>query len=254
MAEPTCGCQPGDVSTETVAKTVDAQIASLDPQRAAAFTGLQTIRAARAAGYTREQARLALKHGADSPRVAALADKARFNTGLRRDLQFELARSQTEVPSVDKDGYVFHGFVRDLAGQAVPRLTLALYDEQGNWIQALGYGCTDERGYFILRYQPGKNGADAVNRAPASFQLNPTGGSPAAAKIHVLDAKQTTLQIEKQPLYPQPGEVDFRLIILGADSAPCTPPTTSTKPGDPAPATPTTTPPTPSVPIPTAPA
>jgi hypothetical protein len=40
----------------------------------------------------------------------------------------------------------------------------------------------------------------------------------------VLDSKKNTLQIEKQPLYPQLGSIDFRIIILGGQSAPCTPP------------------------------
>jgi hypothetical protein len=266
MAESTCGCQPDDVSTESVAKTVDNQVANLDPQRAAALTGLQTARAARGAGYAREQKRLALKYGPEHPRVTALAQKTRFNEGLQRDLDFEVARAGTETPTVDKDGYVFHGFVRDLKGRGVPGLTVALYDANGNWIRRLGFGCTDERGYFLMRLQgesttttppvdapttttaPTATGAPPATTAPPStttapvativdaphlttspFQPVSVGRAAAAAtrmaaRIYVLDAKQTTLQVEKDPLYPEPGAVDFRIIILGAETAPCTPP------------------------------
>jgi hypothetical protein len=244
MAEQTCGCQPGDVSTETVAQTVDNQIGNLDPQRAEALTGLQAVRATRAAGYTREQKRLALKYGADSPRVAALADKIQFNDGLRRDLDFEVARAKTDTPTVDKDGYVFHGFVRDVKGQGLPRLTVALYDANGNWIRELGYGCTDERGYFLMRYQRGKTDpAGGTNPTFAAFKASATGGTTTsrtqpAARIYVLDAQQTTLHVEPEPLYPKLGEVDFRIIILGAETAPCTPP--PDKPGEPQPPKPTT--------------
>lgn len=246
MAEQTCGCQPGDVSTETVAKTVETQIANLDPQRTEAFTGLQAVRTGRATGYAREQKRLALKYGAESPQVAVVAQKIRFNDGLRRDLHFEAARANTETPTVDKDGYVFHGFVRDLKGKGVPRLTVALYDEKGNLIREVGFGCTDDRGYFILRYQRGKTDQPGdVKATLASF--HPTaagrtaGGRAATAaatttqarisvRIYVLDASQQTLHVEKDPLHPQLGQVDFRIIILGAGTAPCSPP--PDKPGE----------------------
>lgn len=230
MAEETCGCNAADVSTEAVSKTVDQQLASLDPQRAEAFTQLQTVRAARGAGYEREQKRLVLKYGADSPRVATLADKAGFNAGLRRDLTFEVARSQTETPTVDKDGYVFHGFVRDLKGQAVPRLTVALYDESGNWIREIGYGCTDERGYFLMRFPSGQKGQSRAAKSRVAMFTNATGIATGTApqkplvKIYVLDAKKTTLHVEKEPLQPERGQVDFRIIVLGAEGGCCTEP------------------------------
>jgi Helix-hairpin-helix domain len=237
MAESPCSCQPVDISTESVSTTLENQIASLDPQRAEAFTRLQTVRQARAAGYAREQKRLALKYGKNSPQVVALAEKVRFNNGLRRDVDFEVARAKTETPVVDRTGYVFHGFVRDRKGDAVPRLTIALYDENANWIRELGYGCTDERGYFVMRYQ--RSQTQPVE-APiflrrAADQVKPI------ARIYVLDSKKATLQIEKKPLCPQLGEVDFRIIILGAETAPCTPPPPEA--GEPAPPpTPTSTP------------
>jgi predicted flap endonuclease-1-like 5' DNA nuclease len=239
MAErTTCGCGPVDVPADQVSKTVDEQLASLDPQRADAFDKLLSVRAARGAGYAREQKRLARKYGPDHPRVAALADKIRFNDGLRRDVGFEAARARIESPAVDKTGYVFHGFVRDRAGQGVPRLTIALYDETGNWIRELGYGCTDERGYFLMRYQR----AQTEPRVEAPIFLRRAAGeAKPVARIYVLDSKKATLQIEKQPLCPQLGEVDFRIIVLGAETAPCTPPPPEA--GEPAPPpTPTSTP------------
>jgi hypothetical protein len=240
MAEKTtCGCGPVDVPADQVSKTVDQQLASLDPQRADAFEGLRSTRAARGAGYAREQKRLARKYGADHPRVAALADKIRFNDGLRRDVGFEAARARIESPAVDKTGYVFHGFVRDRAGQGVPRLTIALYDENGNWIRELDYGCTDEHGYFRMQYQRGHTDPAAdpksafVPATAGSVKRAAANDSRPAARIYVLDSKKATLQIEKQPLYPQLGEVDFRIIILGAETSPCTPP--PPKAGEPAP-------------------
>jgi hypothetical protein len=102
-------------------------------------------------------------------------------------------------------GYALHGFVRrpDLTG--VPQLTVALYDENGHWIHELGYGCTEEDGYFHMRYQ-----GDPI--------------APGAAHICVLDRKQTTLYTDKVPLYPQLGQVDYREIVLSVETSLCAPP------------------------------
>lgn len=257
MAENTCACRPDDIPNETVTKTVESQLAGLDPQRGEAYAGLEKLRAAKATGYTREQKRLALKYGKDSARATALTQKTRINLGLQRDLNFERARAQSESPRVDENGYVFHGFVRDMKGQAQPKLSVALYDDKGNWIRELGYGCTDERGYFILRYQrPEKDPAGGVKPVATTLNLSASARGTAAqdkisAKIYVLDGDQKTLHIESEPLYPAFGNVDFRIIVLGAHVKPCAPPPPTTAP-PPAPTpvptpTPTPTPaPTPS--------
>jgi hypothetical protein len=206
-----------DASPEEVAEAIETQIAGLDPQRAEALEGLQKLRAARGIGYVREQKRLALKYGADSPRVAELAEKARFNKDLSRDLAFEITRAKTDTPVVDENGYVLHGFVLDRQGQPIPRLTVAVYDTKGTWIRVLGHGCTDEHGYFILRYSGGE--ADLKERDAMVITPSAAAAQPRpSARIYVLDAKGTTLHIEEEPLEPQLGEIDFRVIILGDES------------------------------------
>jgi hypothetical protein len=246
MAENSHACRPDEIPDDTVTKTVEGQISALDPQRVESYAGLEKLRSAKAGGYAREQKRLALKYGSDSPRVTALAEKTRINQGLQRDLDFERARAKSETPSVDEKGYVFHGFVRDLKGQGQPRLTVALYDEKGNWIRELGYGCTDDRGYFILRYQQPPKDPDGDTKPATTFFDSATGGRIAAsqkqpiAKIYVLDAEQKTLHVEQEPLRPKLGQVDFRIIVLGAQAKPCPPPPPS--PAPPPEPTPTPTP------------
>jgi hypothetical protein len=236
MADNTRICQAGDIPVETVAKTVATQLDSLDPQRAAAFDRLQALRAVRARGDEREQKRLARKFGEAHARVVAVAERARMNAGLRRDLALEQARAAVEAPAVDKDGYVFHGFVRNTAAQGVPELTVALYDEKGEWVREMGFGCTDARGYFILRYRAaGKDAAGNAAVSPAAFVATAaTVGTGAAARtrvlVHVLDSAQKTLHVEREPLQPQLGEIDFRIIVLGAETRPCVPPPSSAPP------------------------
>jgi hypothetical protein len=222
-----------DVSPDEAARVLEEGIAGLDPQRAEALDGLKKLRAVRGAGYLRERERLALKYGAEDPRVAALGDKARFNVGLSRDLDFEIDRAKTEAPVADEKSYVFHGFVRDRKGAGVPRLTVALYDEKGNLLRAFGQACTDERGYFILR----SSGTGTEPKERDTAVIAPGADAAAyqprqSARLYVLDANGATLHVEKEPVVPQPGEVDFRIIILDDKAAPCGP-APDTKPTEP---------------------
>jgi hypothetical protein len=197
MNDQTYNRPPRDVSPEEVSQTLDKQLTSLDPQRAQAFSGLKTVHDARHAGYLREEERLTAKYGKDHPRVTAMKDKIRSNEGLRRDLEFEAARAKIEAPVVDKSSYVFHGFVRNCAGQGMARLTIALYDERGNWIRIIGYACTDEQGYFLLRYDRGKTDRKADPESDTGLlsaaPLDPAAGTEAkpSACIHVLDSKSS---------------------------------------------------------------
>ena len=189
-------CQAGDIPVETVAKTVAAQVDSLDPQRAAAFDHLQALRVVREQGYAREQKRLARKFGDDHARVTAVVERAQMNAGLRRDIGLEQARAAVEAPAVDKDGYVFHGFVRNTAGQGVPELTVALYDEKGEWVREMGFGCTDARGYFILRYQrAGKDATGSAAVSTAAFVATAAAvstGAAARTRVHPGPAGRTS--------------------------------------------------------------
>jgi hypothetical protein len=225
--------QPGDISTDEISRLLEQQLARFDPQRAQALSGLAGLRAARDTGYAREQQRLTLKYGANSPQVLALADKQSVNAGLRRDLAFETARAQTPAPSVAADDYVFHGFVRDAQGQGAAGLTVALYDANGNWLRELSYSCTDARGYFLLRLKH-----DAANDPAAPKDSSKVSGdnvsqaiaTQAVAYIYLRDASGRVLQVEKEPLHPQLGQIDFRIILLGGDAMTCSPPLATSTP------------------------
>ena len=210
--------QPSDVSSEEAAKVVDEQLATLDPLRAQAVAGLHKVRMARAESFVREKQRLTIKYGADHPRLAALEDKIRFNDGLTRDLQFEAVRATIEVPVVDKNSFLFHGFVRNCAGEPKPGLTVALYDARGGWIRAMGYGCTDEHGYF---------------RMEGSGFSDPAGAAGAVATIRVFD-KQNPLVTDARPLTITPGKSEYRIIIV-CDDGTCPPPPGDTDEPPPAP-------------------
>lgn len=211
---------PPEISPDEVAKQIDQQLASLDPMRAEAIRGLHQVQIARTENFGREELRIRIKYGEGHPRVTALADKRRVNDGLARNLQFEAVRSSIDVTVVGENSFVFHGFVRNCAGEPKPGLTVALYDSQGGWIRAMGYSCTNQDGYFRMQ---GSGFSDFGNAAAA------------AATIRVYD-KQTLLVTDAKPLSITPGKSEYRIIIV-CDDGTCPPPPGDTDQPPPAPVT-----------------
>ena len=136
----------GDFESGLQTGLVDA-----DARRADALEGLQFARRGVGNGLRREQARLTAKYGADHPRVTALRARAVFNEGMIKDLVLETSRARTDIPTVDENTWVLHGYVRDANANGLPNLTVALYDESGDWVRKLGYACTEQNGYFRIR-------------------------------------------------------------------------------------------------------
>ncbi len=280
--------------------SLNGQIASLDPQRAQSLADLAAVRSAKAATLTREQKLLTLKLGANDPQVAAVATQAAANQTLQQALTVEIARTNTPAPAAGAQSYVFHGYVLDGQQKPLPQLTVALYDAQNRWFSQLGFGCTDENGYFLLRYdqgkpqpapspqppptpapapspkptpppaptpQPAPQPTPVPQPAPSPIPVptpspiivkpfpapgpivKPLGGARPSAvagdvavvsdvvvkgsftlSILVFDRQQNLLYRDPQPLSPQLGQVDYRVIVIDGQALTCTPP----------PATPTT--------------
>lgn len=174
-----------------------------DARRADAFDQLRLARRAVGTGVEREQARLARKHGADHPRVAALAARAAFNQGMVKDITLEAARARTDIPDVGENEWVLHGYVRDAQLRGVANLTVALYDEAGEWQSGLGHACTEKSGYFLLR-----NSTSAVRE-----------GRP--AYMRVLSPNSEHLYADKSALRPEPGRLDYREVVLTGETQFC---------------------------------
>lgn len=246
-------------------KTFDEQIGTLDPQRAQDVADLGTIRSAKASTLAHEQNLLTRKLGASDPRIAALGQQQARNAALQTVLTAEATRAQTPAPVASAQSYIFHGYVYDAQNQPLPKLSVALYDDEGNWFSELGYGCTDEKGYFLMRYDRAQKPKPAPAPQPAPIPAPPAPApSPITGKlfraseadvtnvvtpidivvkrtgnttdrfdvnIRVFDQQQKLLYCDPKPLQPQLGQVDYRVIIIGADAATCTPPPDTSAPG-----------------------
>lgn len=209
-----------------ITKGLNQGIEIADPLRTAGLERLARVRAIKETGLKREQERLKAKLGAEHPRVSAIATKLDANRELKRDVELGLSRVATPAVRPEENSWVLHGHVRDKNRAGVPNLTVALYDDKGQWIRELGYACTDKSGYFKLLHSRAKPGVTDVGKEGEA----PKTGSGKKVYIHVTNAQGTHLYVDKQPLTPEPGRVDYREIILGEDAVSCVPPPSSPQP------------------------
>jgi len=204
------------IAIEKTARTFEGDIANADALRASALTGLQRLRAAKANHIQREQTRLAGELGEEHPDVVRLKAELAGDQRFVQELGAEIDRAKTKAPVVDKQGWALHGFLRneDLEGQ--PRLTLALFDRSGRWVEVLGHTCTDSRGYFQLRYQRSTD-----DKEDATYSVLRSG-----LFIRVSDQKQKVLYYDKRPVTVELDQLEYREIIIKIADAPCVPPPT----------------------------
>jgi hypothetical protein len=182
-----------------------------DALRAAGLRGQLGVAEAQKTALEREQGRLARKLGADDPRVKALARRLQDHEAHLRDLGVEVARAETVTPTVAADEWALHGHVRRADLSPAPDLTVSLVDAQGQSLRALGYACTDARGYFRLVAKVAQPEAGAISTGPSAY-------------ARVTDASRNELYRAKEALAASPGAVEYREIVLDTDGGICASP------------------------------
>ena len=188
--------------------------AKADALRAAGLKGMEGVTQARQAGLEREHGRLSRKLGADHPRVRALSVRMEDGAVRLRDLEVEIARAETVAPRADPGKWVLHGYVRKKDLTPAPDLTVALVDAQGQWLRALGFACTDARGYFQLVATVARAGAAGASAPPSKME----------AHIRITDRKRLQLYRGAEAIPISPGGVEYREIVLEGGGAGCVAP------------------------------
>lgn len=204
-------------SNDEIFKRVQETPGTLDQQRTLGLEQLKRLQVNQTLSLEREQARLSQKYGATHPRTQKVTARLAYNQNLIPNLDSEIERSKIEVPALDSQTWVVQGRVLDQNYVGIPELTISLTDEQQTWIEALGYVCTDQRGYFVLTYSlpPGQE---------------PTISNSTPLFLTVSDKQGKVLHRETKPLFLRLGQVDYREIILGARDVCGEPPGTEPPP------------------------
>lgn len=211
---------------------VDNSIDTLDQQRAQALQHLQLVQDGRNSLLMREQSRLEKKYGSTHPRVQKLSNRIQYNQGAAQEIKIEVAKVNIIVPNIDPQSWMVHGRVMEAkGGEPVPGVTLSLYTAKGVWVKELGYSCTDEQGYYSIRYTQDAIKDKMENGQPRddASKIEPIGGikrGGVAVKkcfyLGVTNKEQQLLHTESEPICIQLGQIDYRLVILSKSQ--CTPP------------------------------
>jgi hypothetical protein len=182
-----------------------------DALRAAGLRAHLGVVEAQNAALEREQARLSQKLGSEDPRVKAIAQRRQDGQARLRDLGVEVSRAETVVPTVAADEWALHGHVRWPDLSPAPDLTVSLVDARGQWLRALGYACTDARGYFRLVTKVSRSEPDVVSPLPSAY-------------VRVTDSSRKELYRGTDAVATAAGAVEYREIVLDADAARCSSP------------------------------
>lgn len=198
--------QPGD---KQILQRLDSSITSLDEQRTENLKRTQLLQDNKNKALKKEQARLSKKYGENHPRVAKINTRLEYNKAAKPEMKMEIDRSAIKTPEFDLNTWMVHGRVLNQKRTGIKGLTLALYDADGKVEKRLGYACTDEQGYYAIRYQV-KEGEQPSFDEKTDFFLAVSDGS---GKI---------CHKEEEPLHVVIGLTDYRLIVL--DAGKCIPP------------------------------
>jgi hypothetical protein len=163
---------------------------------------LKTAQQTKMEAYKIERERLAAKYGIDHSRVKKLDDRLKYNEGIIKGLDIEIESAGIKFPDFDKStswmvcGRVFNKELKGIKG-----LTVSLYDNQGKWINQMGYTGTDERGYYSLIYPAEKIKKNQTKEDQELF-------------LTVSDKQNHILHRESEPLFVKIGQIDTRMIVI----------------------------------------
>lgn len=202
-----------------------------DALRADGLTCLATIKRTKLIQTRRERARLAVRHGEGSDRVARLdrqlATEHRFLVNTRA----EADRVTTPTLARDSGAWQVHGYVRSRDGLPRAQYGVSLVaDVDGR--KTLAKTTTDKRGYFHMRLAlktssiGGNTGKDrgtvaedeTAEKARAAERDRRVGALAQALKspayLGFTVPGQTGMVVDERPMYPVAGSIAYRDLIV----------------------------------------
>jgi len=199
--------EPGD---EEIIQSLDNALSTLDAERRKGLEKMQQLQAIKQASLEKEKTRLGEKYGADHPKVEKISKRISDLTGSQTELTIEVERSSIEVPDFNVNTWMVHGRVLDQDKTPLSGLTVSLSDADNKWFEPLGHACTNEKGYYAIRYQV-EEGEES--KIPADKDLFLT----------VTDNELNLLHRETEPVNVEIGQIDLRIIMIDNLSV-CEPP------------------------------
>jgi hypothetical protein len=202
-----------------------------DALRTDGLTNLAAVKRAKLIQTRRERARLAVRHGEASDRVARLDRQLAVEHRFLVNTRAEADRIKTPTLERDSGAWQVHGYLRSRDGLPRAQYGVSLVaDVDGR--KTLAETTTDKRGYFHLRLAleraptdtvDGSTGTDTVARKEdeAGLKAREATESDRIARVLAQALKspaylgvtvpgQTGLVVDERPLHPVTGAITYR--------------------------------------------
>ena len=147
-----------------------------------------------------EQMRAELRFGQDHQRTVAMRQMAYAGAAQVELAAGEFFAASTPMAEAGK-GWLVDGFVRTPGGIPVNRLTVAAYDDKGNWRKEFGHTCTDENGHFLLKVEnipaaPAPAPALAPTPVPVFLPISERDNFIPSNEVKLTPAAETSHRVE----------------------------------------------------------
>lgn len=193
-------------------KKLDETFDGLDNERVQGLQRLQTLQKVKDNALQREKIRLEKKYGENHPRVQKINERLSYNQGAFNDLAVETQRASSPSPVFGLNTWVVHGHVVDQNKNPIKGVTVSLYDEKNRWIRQLGHTCSNEQGYYELRYTKDQEKEFRFDKKENLY-------------LTITDKNHELLHRETKPVHVSLGHIDYRRIVIRGSV--CVPPDSS---------------------------
>ncbi len=152
-----------------------------DALRAEGLAGLAAVKRAKLVQTRRERARVAVRYGEASDRVARLDRQLAMEHRFLVNTRAEVDRVATPIPERDGTAWQVHGYLRSQDGVPRAKYAVTLFgDVDGR--RALADTSTDKRGYFLIRLTVKGEPADTTTGSGGDTTVVGGRGSDAAGE------------------------------------------------------------------------
>jgi hypothetical protein len=170
------------------------------------------FQAAKTENYTLEYERYALRYGIDDPRTTEMASRRDLNVAQSLTSFRIYDAASVEIIEI-ATGWTVDGYVRMANGGPAPIVTVAAYDQAGNWLEELSFGCTNVTGYFSIVVK------NLLDRTPGPVYMR------------VSKEKRLLAAFNVPQLTPRSGGTDrIEITLCDPDDRDCGPPDDRTTP------------------------
>ncbi len=125
-------------------------IVQLDRQRVEELKNEKQLQEIKNEVISLEAARMAAKHGEDSPRVTNLMSRNNYNASMFPGFDREIKQASAKTEPLPLNAWRLTGTVMNKKMRPVPDTTILFSDEKSNWIQEFGSAVSDQSGNYSI--------------------------------------------------------------------------------------------------------